>query len=170
MKETILVKNLHFRDKNCDIFIVLRKQNPKVWEMVYAAFQGSEFQILEFGALKSGVYHFSHLWDLLTEYYENITILVSKMKVFDQNNSLALINFAWWFFGMFVLLVGMLVLIPYLIPRFVTFTQKNRIPLRHDFFQHVLHTCTFYHSKSDNCGSAAVYFWAAMAPATHVAI
>ena len=34
---------------------------------------------------------------------------------------------------------------------------KKRIPLRHDFFfQHLLHTCTFYHSKSDNCGSAAV--------------
>ena len=93
--------------------------------MVYATFQGSEFQNLEFGTLKSGVYHFSHLWVLLTEYYENITILVSKMEVFDQINSPVLINFCMMNFGIFVLFVGILVLIPYLIPRFVTFTQKS---------------------------------------------
>ena len=102
--------------------------------MVYATFQGSEFQNLEFGALKSGVYHFSHLWVLLTEYYENITILVSKMKVFDQNNSPVLINFCMMNFGIFVLFVCILVLIPYLILRFVTFTQKSEFLCDMSFF------------------------------------
>ena len=129
--------------------------------MVYATFQGSEFQILEFGALKSWLYQLSHLWVLLTEYYENITILVSKMEVFDQSNSFQMINYCLMDLGMFVLFFCILVFIPYLIPRFVTFTQKKRTPLRHDlFFQHLLHTCTFYHSKSDNCCHAAASFCA----------
>ena len=102
--------------------------------MVYATFQGSEFQILEFGALKSGVYHFSHLWVLLTEYYENITILVSKMEVFDQNYLFHLINYCLMDFGIFVLFFCILVLIPYLILRCVTFIQKSEFLCDMTFF------------------------------------
>ena len=128
--------------------------------MVYVTFQGSEFQILEFGALKSGVYHFSHLWVLLTEYYENITILLSKMEVFDQINSPVLINFCMMNFGIFVLFFLYTCAYSLVKTKVCDIYTKKRIPLRHDFFQHVLHTCTFYHSKSDNCGSAAVGFCA----------
>ena len=124
-------------------------------------FRAPNSKIIGLGALKSGVYHFSHLWVWPTEYYENIIGFVSKMKVFDQNNFFQMINYCMMDFGICVLFVGILVLIPYLIPRFVTFTQEKRIPLRHDFFfQHFLHTCTFYRSKNDNCGSAAVTFCA----------
>jgi hypothetical protein len=96
-----------------------------------------------------------------------------KMNVFDTNNSFQMINYWMMDFGIFVLFFCILVVIPYLILRFVTFTQKSEF-LCDMIFQHFLHTCMFYHSKSDNCGYAAVsfcaYFWAAMAPATRVVI
>ena len=90
--------------------------------------------ILEFGALKSGVYHFSHLWVWLTEYYENIIILVSKMEVFDQNNSFQMINYCLIDFGIFVLFFCILVLILCLVLRFVTFTQKSEFLCDMTFF------------------------------------
>ena len=49
----------------------------------------------------------------------------SKMEVFDQNNSFQMINYCMMDFGIFVLCVGIVVLIPDLIHRFVTFTQKS---------------------------------------------
>ena len=88
------------------------------------------------------------------------------MEVFDQNNSFQMINYCLMDFGIFVLFFCILVLIPHLIPRFVTFTQKKkkRIPLRHYFFNIfytlVRFTPSKFPSKSDNCGSAAVNFWA----------
>ena len=120
--------------------------------MVFAIFKTPNSKDFGIQSFENGEYHFSHLWVGLTEYYENIIIFVSKMKVFDQNHSFHLINY--WLMDFPILVV-----IPHLIPRFVTFTQKSEF-LCDMIFQHFLHTCTFYHSKSDNCGSAAVNFGA----------
>jgi hypothetical protein len=120
-----LPKNFHFRGKNCDIFIVLRKQNPKVRKRRSIFFSTPFVQSTWKTGLKKDRTPFSHLWVLLTEYYVKITILVSKMEVFDQNYFFHLINYCMMNSGIFVLFVGILVLIPYLIPRFVTFTQKS---------------------------------------------
>ena len=72
------------------------------------------------------VYTISHTFGVwLTEYYENIIFFVSKIEVFDQNNSFQMINCCMMDCSMFVLFVCILVLIPHLIHRFVTFTQKK---------------------------------------------
>ena len=119
-----------FWDNNYNVFIVFRKPNPKVWEMVF---------FLEL----------------------RIPISMEFIEVFDQNNSFHLSNYCLMDFNIFVLFFCILAVIPFFIHRFVTFTQKKT-------------NSSFYHSKSDNCGSAAVnfwtYLWAEMAPATHAVI
>jgi hypothetical protein len=61
------------------------------------------------------------------------------MNVFDQNNSFQMINYCLMDFGILVLFFCILVLIPHLILRFVTFTQKSKF-LRDMIFFNIFYT------------------------------
>ena len=125
--------------------------------MAFAIFKTRNSKVIGIQSFENDEYHFSHLWVWLPKHYENI-IFFSKIKVFDQKNSFQMINYCLMDFGIFVLFVCIIVVIPYLILRFVTFTQKSEFLCVRTLKK--LNTCTFYLSKSDNCGSTAVNFGA----------